>query len=208
MGTQKTANLQELANTASLYPCSAAGLTSFLEHIELDRSLAETDAGADAVQLITMHNTKGLEFRNVIITGLENGIFPRNDESAEDMEEERRLMYVACTRAQDALYMTSCAARRMYGKLSYMEPSRFLTEIDSGLVDVIGQSIANFASPADEEAALWKCGQRLFHDDYGYGYVVQSRQSGSELVITVQFENGSQKRFFPVYQKSQLFRVD
>ena len=208
MGTQKTANLQELANTASLYPCSAAGLTSFLEHIELDRSLAETDAGADAVQLITMHNTKGLEFRNVIITGLENGIFPRNDESAEDMEEERRLMYVACTRAQDALYMTSCAARRMYGKLSYMEPSRFLTEIDSGLVDVIGQSIASFASPVDEEAALWKCGQRLFHDDYGYGYVVQSRQSGGELVITVQFENGSQKRFFPVYQKSQLFRVD
>ena len=208
MGTQKTANLQELANTASLYPCSAAGLTSFLEHIELDRSLAETDAGADAVQLITMHNTKGLEFRNVIITGLENGIFPRNDESAEDMEEERRLMYVACTRAQDALYMTSCAARRMYGKLSYMEPSRFLAEIDSGLVDVIGQSITSFASPADEEAALWKCGQRIFHDDYGYGYVVQSRQSGSELVITVQFENGSQKRFFPVYQKSQLFRVD
>jgi len=208
MGTQKTANLQELANTASLYPCSATGLTSFLEHIELDRSLAETDAGADAVQLITMHNTKGLEFRNVIITGLENGIFPRNDESAEDMEEERRLMYVACTRAQDALYMTSCAARRMYGKLSYMEPSRFLAEIDSGLVDVIGQSIANFASPADEEAALWKCGQRIFHDDYGYGYVVQSRQSGSELVITVQFENGSQKRFFPAYQKSQLFRVD
>ena len=208
MGTQKTANLQELANTASLYPCSAAGLTSFLEHIELDRSLAETDAGADAVQLITMHNTKGLEFRNVIITGLENGIFPRNDESAEDMEEERRLMYVACTRAQDALYMTSCAARRMYGKLSYMEPSRFLAEIDSGLVDVIGQSITSFASPADEEAALWKCGQRIFHDDYGYGYVVQSRQSGGELVITVQFENGSQKRFFPVYQKSQLFRVD
>jgi len=208
MGTQKTANLQELANTASLYPCTAAGLTSFLEHIELDRSLAETDAGADAVQLITMHNTKGLEFRNVIITGLENGIFPRNDESAEDMEEERRLMYVACTRAQDALYMTSCAARRMYGKLSYMEPSRFLAEIDSGLVDVIGQSITSFASPADEEAALWKCGQRIFHDDYGYGYVVQSRQSGGELVITVQFENGSQKRFFPVYQRAQLFRVD
>jgi ATP-dependent DNA helicase pcrA len=208
MGTQKTANLQELANTASLYPCSAAGLTSFLEHIELDRSLAETDAGSDAVQLITIHNTKGLEFPNVVITGLENGIFPRNNESSEDLEEERRLMYVACTRAQDALYMTSCAARRMYGKLSYMEPSRFLAEIDEGLVDVAGQPIASSASPAEEEAALWKCGQRLFHDDYGYGYVVQSRQSGGELVITVQFENGSQKRFFPVYQKSQLFRVD
>lgn len=208
MGTQKTANLQELANTASLYPCSAAGLTSFLEHIELDRSLAETDAGADAVQLITIHNTKGLEFRNVIITGLENGIFPRNDTIGEDMEEERRLMYVACTRAKDALYMTSCAARRMYGKLSFMEPSRFLAEIDGDLVDVAGQPVAGFTSPADEEAALWKCGQRLYHDDYGYGYIVQSRQSGGELVITVQFETGAQKRFFPTYQKSQLLRVD
>ena len=208
MGTQKTANLQELANTASLYPCTAAGLTSFLEHIELDRSLAETDAGSDAVQLITIHNTKGLEFPNVVITGLENGIFPRNDESAEDMEEERRLMYVACTRAKDELYMTSCAARRMYGKLSFMEPSRFLAEIDEDLVDVAGQPIAGFAAPADEEAALWKCGQRIFHDDYGYGYVVQSRQSGGELVITVQFETGSQKRFFPAYQKAQLLRVD
>ena len=208
MGTQKTANLQELANTASLYPCTAAGLTSFLEHIELDRSLAETDAGADAVQLITIHNTKGLEFRNVVITGLENGIFPRNNESTEDLEEERRLMYVACTRAQDSLSMTSCSARRMYGKLSFMEPSRFLAEIDGNLVDVVGQPVGGFTTLVDEEAALWKCGQRLFHDDYGYGYIVQSRQSGGELVITVQFETGAQKRFFPEYQKSQLLRVD
>ena len=117
-------------------------------------------------------------------------------------------MYVACTRAQDALYMTSCSARRMYGKLSYMEPSRYLAEIDEHLIDVAGQPVGGFAAPVDEEAALWKCGQRLFHDDYGYGYVVQSRQSGSELVITVQFESGSQKRSFPEYQKSQLFRVD
>lgn len=208
MGTQKTANLQELANTASLYPCTAAGLTSFLEHIELDRSLAETDAGADAVQLITIHNTKGLEFPNVVITGLENGIFPRNNESSEDMEEERRLMYVACTRAQDLLYMTSCSARRMYGKLSFMEPSRFLAEIDGDLVETVGQPVGGFADPVDGEALLWKCGQRLFHDDYGYGYIVQSRHSGGELVITVQFETGCQKRFFPEYQKNQLLRVD
>ena len=168
----------------------------------------ETDAGADAVQLITIHNTKGLEFRNVVITGLENGIFPRNNESTEDMEEERRLMYVACTRAQDSLSMTSCSARRMYGKLSFMEPSRFLAEIDGNLVDVVGQPVGGFTDPVDEEAALWKCGQRLFHDDYGYGYIVQSRQSGGELIITVQFETGAQKRFFPEYQKSQLLRVD
>ena len=207
IGTQKTANLQELANTATLYPCTQAGLTAFLEHIELDRSLAESTDNTDAVQLITMHNTKGLEFRNVIITGLETGIFPRRDETHEDMEEERRLMYVACTRAQDALFMTSCAARRMYGKLSFMEPSTFLEEIDGGLVESIGKPVGGFSVPADEEAALWKCGQRIFHDDYGYGYIVQSRQNSGEHIITVQFENGSQKRFFPAYQRHELFRV-
>ena len=208
MGTQKTANLQELINTSSLYPCTQEGLTAFLEHIELDRSLAESADDTDAVQLITMHNTKGLEFRNVIITGLENGVFPRNDTYGEDMEEERRLMYVACTRAQDSLYMTSCAARRMYGRLSYMEPSSFLAEIDGDLLESSGTPAAGFVSPANEEALLWKCGQRIFHDDYGYGYIVQSRQTGGELVITVQFETGSQKRFFPAYQKNELFRVD
>jgi len=208
MGTQKTANLQELINTSSLYPCTQEGLTAFLEHIELDRSLAESADDTDAVQLITMHNTKGLEFRNVIITGLENGVFPRNDTYGEDMEEERRLMYVACTRAQDSLYMTSCAARRMYGRLSYMEPSSFLAEIDGDLLESSGPPAAGFVSPANEEALLWKCGQRIFHDDYGYGYIVQSRQTGGELVITVQFETGSQKRFFPAYQKNELFRVD
>ena len=208
MGTQKTANLQELANTAALYPCTPAGLTAFLEHIELDRSLAESADKNDAVQLITMHNTKGLEFRNVIITGLENGIFPRNDVYGDALEEERRLMYVACTRAQDTLYMTSCAARRMYGRLSFMEPSSFLLEIDSDLVDVVGQPVSGVSSAANEEAALWKCGQRIFHDDYGYGYIVQLRQSGRELVITVQFETGAQKLFFPAYQKHELFRVD
>lgn len=208
MSTQKTANLQELANAAALYPCTVEGLTDFLEHIELDRSLAETDESDDAVQLITIHNTKGLEFRKVIITGLENGIFPRNDANNEEIEEERRLMYVACTRAQDALYMTCCAARRMYGRLSFMEPSLFLTEIDSDLVESAGEPLAGLGPSAFEEAALWKCGQRIFHDDYGYGYIVQSHRRGGEFVITVQFENGSQKRFFPAYQKQQLMRVD
>lgn len=208
MSTQKTANLQELVNVAALYPCSSAGLTDFLEHIALEHSLAQTDAGIDAVQLITIHNTKGLEFRNVVITGLENGIFPRNDENSEGIEEERRLMYVACTRAQDSLYMTSCAARRMYGRLSFMEPSRFLSEIDSSLIETEGQASSKVSTVASEEAALWKCGQRIFHDDYGYGYIVQSHQRGGELVITVQFETGDQKRFFPAYQKNVLFRVD
>ncbi|MGP1577561.1 MAG: ATP-dependent helicase [Treponema sp.] len=209
MGTQKTANIVELINTASLYPATFDGLLKFLEHIELDRTLSEAESGSNAVHLITMHNTKGLEFKNVIITGLENGIFPRTDESSEDIEEERRLMYVACTRAQDSLYMTSCTTRRMYGRLSFMQPSRFLSEIDPALITVVGETFTgNAPAAAESDAALWKCGQKVYHDDYGYGYVIESRQRGGELVIIVQFETGAQMRFFPVYQKNQLIKVD
>lgn len=137
-GTQKCANLNELANTAALYDFSETGLNEFLEHIELNRSLAETEEQTNAVHLITIHNTKGLEFKNVIITGLETGIFPRDNGDFDELEEERRLMYVACTRAKDMLYMTSCSSRRLYGSLSFMQPSRFLFEIEDGLVKVFG----------------------------------------------------------------------
>ena len=89
-GTQKVANLDELINAASLYPRSPEGLSDFLETIELDRSLSsEESAAADAVTLITMHNTKGLEFPVVIATGLEQGLFPRDDEEGEELEEQR-----------------------------------------------------------------------------------------------------------------------
>ncbi len=138
LGTQKIANLNELANAASLYDFSVEGLNEFLEHIELDRSLSETEEHTDAVHLITIHNTKGLEFKNVIITGLETGVFPRDSGDFDELEEERRLMYVACTRAKDMLYMTSCSSRRLYGSVSFMQPSRFLFEIDNSLVTIYG----------------------------------------------------------------------
>ncbi len=77
-----------------------------------------------------MHNTKGLEFPLVIVTGLEQGLFPRDDEEGEDLEEQRRLFYVALTRAKDSLYLTACRWRRMRGRLFETAPSRFLTEMD------------------------------------------------------------------------------
>jgi DNA helicase II / ATP-dependent DNA helicase PcrA len=137
-GTQKVSNLEELANAASLYPRSADGLTEFLEAIELDRSLAsQEESGADAVTLITMHNTKGLEFPVVIATGLEQGLFPREDEEGEDLEEQRRLFYVAVTRAKDELHLTSCRWRRLHGRLFESLPSRFLSEIDPSLLRTV-----------------------------------------------------------------------
>lgn len=148
-GTQKLANMEELVNAASLYPLLREGLAEFMETIELDRGFqAEDEAGKkDAVTLITMHNTKGLEFPIVIVTGLEQGLFPREDEEGEDLEEQRRLFYVALTRAKDSLYLTACRWRRMRGRLFETAPSRFLTEMDPSLYEFWKGGSA-FARPA------------------------------------------------------------
>ncbi|MCK7539834.1 MAG: ATP-dependent helicase [Marinilabiliales bacterium] len=113
-GTQKAANLDELVNAASRLSRGPRRASSdFLEAIELDRRLPRGPRG-DArtrVTLITMHNTKGLEFPVVIVTGLEQGLFPRDDDEGDDLEEQRRLFYVAITRAKDELHLTSCMWR-------------------------------------------------------------------------------------------------
>ncbi len=236
-GTQREANLQELVNAASLYPLTREGLVEFLEHIELDRSMANEDENPDSVTLITVHNTKGLEFRRVIVTGLESGVFPRDDKKGDDLEEERRLMYVGCTRAMDELYLTSCAARRLYGRTAFMEPSSFLSEIDVSALEILGHAPRAFASFAntragntptgsstsrglttatgidaspvtDAFAERWKPGRTLFHDDYGYGSIVKTFYSEGELVIMVRFETGGEKRFMPKYQAKSLLLVD
>jgi DNA helicase-2/ATP-dependent DNA helicase PcrA len=145
-GNQRISNLQELANAASLYPATEAGLLDFLEHIELDRSIQNTDEQEqNAVTLITLHNTKGLEFRHVIMTGVEQGVFPREDKQKEELEEERRLFYVGATRAMDELYLCSCAMRRMYGRTMDMVPSLFLHEVDRQSLRIIGTVPSSFS---------------------------------------------------------------
>lgn len=228
-GTQRVANLEELVNAASLYPMSREGLVEFLEHIELDRSMSEEEENPDSVTLITIHNTKGLEFPRVIITGLESGIFPRDDKKGDDLEEERRLMYVGCTRAMDELYLTSCGARRLYGRTSFMEPSPFLFEISPDSLEVLGRAPRSFqnrrtgvsssatdssSSPGSSGSApgidtsRWRAGRKLFHDEYGYGIITKSFNSDGEHVIVVRFETGGEKRFMPKYQERSLLLVE
>jgi DNA helicase-2/ATP-dependent DNA helicase PcrA len=139
-GETRLANLQELVNAASLYPASADGLAEFLEHIELDRSIENaSDAGeTDLVTLITLHNTKGLEFKKVIMTGVEQGIFPRWDKHDMELEEERRLFYVGVTRAMDELYLTCAQIRRVWGQTQMMEPSLFLREARAANLKLVG----------------------------------------------------------------------
>ncbi|MBQ7618804.1 MAG: UvrD-helicase domain-containing protein, partial [Treponema sp.] len=165
-GTQRVANMQELANNASLYPLNMDGLLEFLDSIELDRTLAsQEDQSLDRVTLITLHNTKGLEFKRVIITGLEQGIFPRADKSAAELEEERRLFYVGITRAQDELYITSCAARRMYGRTEFMQPSVFLQEAGADTFRLLGNVPPSFERAINDGFS----GGADFGDEGDYG---------------------------------------
>ncbi len=217
-GTQRLANLQELANAATLYPATPEGLAEFLEHIELDRSMAENEDSADSVTLITVHNTKGLEFRRVIITGLEQGIFPRDDKKDEDLEEERRLFYVGATRAMDELYLSTCAYRRIYGRTMPNAPSIFLSEIPKDALKIVGRapygvwaskSPANKADPLGKTSSdgRWKLGGRLFHDDYGYGAVTSIRETEEGPLVSARFETGKEVTFVSRYQSERFMRI-
>ncbi len=217
-GTQKVNNLQELINSAVLYPCSREGLLEFLDHIELDKTLdkADEDTEKDAVTLITLHNTKGLEFPRVVITGMESGIFPREDKDEGEMEEERRLMYVGITRARDMLFFTSCQQRRMYGRTNIMYPSIFLGELGGKEnIKVLGNVPSSFRLKqsgseviADPLAEKYKVGTQIYHDDYGHGQIIKGEYSTNEgirdYVITVSFETGGIKKFLPKYQSKSL----
>jgi DNA helicase-2/ATP-dependent DNA helicase PcrA len=228
-GSSKISNLQELVNAASEYPNSREGLLEFLEDIELDRSIAE-DAGKpdnpqNSVTLITLHNTKGLEFKRVIITGLEQGIFPREDKKGDELEEERRLFYVGATRAMDELYFTSCAERLMFGRTAPMQPSLFIREIDKSCLQIYDRAAAkakthslyrrhsfeersfnqfdlqsDSVSTEVEERAGWRRGQRLFHEDHGYGAVMEVRDSDDGPIVRVRFDSGRETRFLSEYQ--------
>ena len=214
IGTQKIENLQELVNSAVLYPCTKQGLLDFLDHINLDRTLkteSEEENQKDKVTLITLHNTKGLEFKRVIITGMESGIFPREGKTESELEEERRLFYVGITRAKDELYFTSCGVRRLFGRTNFMIPSPFLAELGNE-IRILGQKPDSFSASRTEKSPLEKkycMGACVFHDDYGHGQIIRSSYSDEgEYVVTVSFETGGIKKFFPKYQKNSLLVED
>jgi DNA helicase-2/ATP-dependent DNA helicase PcrA len=218
-GRQRLQNLEELVNAASLYEGSSDGLVEFLETIELDSARESDEDDPDRVTLITMHNTKGLEFDRVIVTGLEEGRFPRGDEeSAEEIEEERRLFYVAVTRARYALHLTSCRWRRIHGRTMELMPSRFLREIPPDLVTHAGVAGAGgdgmtagaggtgvggtrgLGGGASRDAELeYPVGTPVYNDEYGAGVVVKSRIKENNEVVVVRFETGHEAQFIPKY---------
>ena len=197
LSTQKVKNLEEMVNAASRYPPGKDGLLSFLEDMELDRSrLAGVDpASQRGVTLITMHSTKGLEFDRVIIVGMEEGLFPsRPDESDDDLEEERRIFYVSITRARKELYFTACRQRRLWGKVNFQTPSRFLNDIPEEFLLETRQSGLSLEQKSD-----FPPGTIVYHDDYGTGQVIKEWDNGKEVLIIVRFESGKTAQFIPKY---------
>jgi DNA helicase-2/ATP-dependent DNA helicase PcrA len=195
-GSQKVRNLEELVNAASIYEPGVEGLSRFLEEVELDaaRTREEGQAGENPVTLITMHNTKGLEFDRVIITGLEEELFPRGGEEAEeDLEEERRLFYVAITRAREEVYFTYCRMRRLHGRLQPMEPSRFLRELPL--------SVREYSIQQPEKNDGFEPGTLVYHEEYGQGMILRRWYKDAVTVVLVRFENGRTAQFIPRYEK-------
>ena len=229
-GSTKLQNLEELINASSLYSPHSDGLVEFLEAVELDSAREHNDVDAN-VTLITMHNTKGLEFDRVVITGLEDGLFPRGGEP-EDLEEERRLFYVAITRARDELYITHCASRRVHGRTRSLTPSLFLSEAGDDLVEYYGhrpgreiynrQNVFGNTDPwhswkrADNRSSNdhsaptgeYSPGQLIYHDKYGAGEVIKSSHNGSEEIIHVRFESGKAAQFIPRYSPIEKISRD
>ena len=247
-GSTKLANLQELINSALPYQKTTEGLVAFLEHIDLDRALMqELQEGEDrdAVTLITLHNTKGLEFERVIITGMEEGLFPRSDKTDEELEEERRLFYVGITRAKDELYFTNCVVRRVWGYKQYLPVSPLLLEIAHLDLEIQGkpphlfslarntafnaskkmlsknsssdESFDNFFLEEEQKTVLaedkktdskgWSRGQKIFHDDFGYGAIFDVKETSGEITISIQFENGQIKKILPKYAGHKIMAV-
>ena len=193
-------------------------LTAFLAHAALEAGDTQAAEGRPALQLMTIHAAKGLEFHTVFITGLEEGLFPHENSfnDLEGVEEERRLMYVAVTRARRRLYLTHAKSRMLHGQVRYGIASRFVDEIPSELVQWLSprdrRSAFNvdpsewgsgaWAKPtptivgaprATPPAPTWRIGQSVRHAKFGIGVIIDAEGRGSDARVQVNFRDAGIK---------------
>ena len=191
-------------------------LTAFLSHAALEAGESQADEYEDAVQLMTMHSAKGLEFPLVFIAGVEEGMFPsqRTMEEPEKMEEERRLAYVGITRAMKKLYITYAESRRLYGQEKFHKPSRFLREIPEELVEAIrlttsisqpttSTNIVSKAAQTFNQTGL-SLGQRVLHAKFGEGIIINYEGSDAQARVEVGFDDGNTKWLMVAYARLEV----
>ena len=184
---------------------------NYLDVISLDagdRQAAEHD---DAAQLMTLHSAKGLEFKLVLMTGLEETLFPhgRSMENPGQLQEERRLCYVGITRAMEKLYITHAESRRLHGSDTFNPPSRFIKEIPKELINEIrprAQTHIPYNRKDFKETKLEfedeigiSLGQRVMHKSFGEGVVLNYEGSGESARVQINFDQAGTKWLVMAY---------
>ncbi len=182
-------------------------ISSFLAHAALEAGEGQAGAFEDCVQLMTLHSAKGLEFANVFLVGMEEGLFPhqRSAGDSNQLEEERRLCYVGITRAMKHLTLTYAESRRLHGTDYYPQPSRFLRELPRELVDEVrlggGRQAANPRSAVLEDTTgyPYKLGQRVVHRTFGEGVVLHMEGRGAHTRVQINFAGSGVKWLVAAY---------
>ncbi len=228
-GQDRLANLDELINAAASFvaeedqrePVEAGAeeqgeLASFLAHAALEAGEHQAGDSDDAVQLMTVHSAKGLEFNVVFVSGLEEGLFPHENAVLEEkgLEEERRLMYVAVTRARQRLYLSFAQTRMLHGQTRYNVPSRFVDEIPAALLKWLTPKLKSGfakepetsyapsypASPQRQTSSARResdgglsIGQNVMHAKFGHGVIVHAEGSGQDARVQVNFRHAGMK---------------
>ena len=184
-------NLEEFKSITKSYEekYGIISLGEFLEQISLVADVADYKNIDEAVTLMTIHSAKGLEFKYVFVIGMEEGIFPHNNSFSSniDLEEERRLCYVAVTRAKEKLYLVSAKRRMLYGMDSMNPVSRFINEIDDNHKDVLDSEFSINKTKKIEKSLdtsiEYKVGEKVCHDEFGEGIIVSVEKS----ILTIAF---------------------
>ena len=187
-------NLEEFKSiTLAFEEREIYNLEKFLEEISLVSDKSEYKEANNGVSLMTLHSAKGLEFNDVFLVGLEEGIFPhsRSYDEKSELEEERRLCYVGITRAKKSLYLLYAKKRTLFGKTSMNLCSRFIDEIDESLIESNVVKVPHINSAKMYESGRnddLNIGDRVIHEKYGEGVVV--KVDGSLATIAFGFKEG------------------
>ncbi len=189
-------------------------LTAFLTHAALEAGEGQADEFEDAVQLMTLHSAKGLEFPLVFMVGVEEGMFPSqmSAEEAGRLEEERRLCYVGMTRAMQKLYITYAEMRRLYGQDKYHKPSRFIRELPETCLDEVRMkaqvsrpaSSGRFSQTAVKEnfnETGFSLGSRVMHPKFGEGTIINFEGSGPQSRVQIAFNGEGIKWLVTAYAR-------
>lgn len=229
-GQTRIENIDELRSSIIKFQQEApqGTLSDFLEEVALYTDLDRTDLQDDSVTLMTMHSAKGLEFPYVFVAGCEEGIFPgrMSMNSPDEIEEERRLAYVAITRAKKKLYLTTAAQRMLFGQTTWNKASRFVREIPGELVDLIDTTVQQkrWSGGAHEQeipkgtvragglsavssgmaspSAVPLCpGDMVSHKIFGKGLVISASPMANDLVVEVSFDKVGTKKLMANFAK-------